>query len=217
MRLTSPELEPLGETAERIREVAIELFAEAGFAHTTVRQIAAVSDVSPGLVIHHFGSKDGLREACDNHVFNTLTELKRAKASSPSLMYDLYADPKFIHYADYLLKAMLDPSGRGQKFFDQYVRTVEQILEEGFEGFTYKQFDDRRAEATMIAMLGLAPLLLEPRMRRALGTKNVHDTMARIAPNLFELYMSGIVATSPGELTQIPPESNPGSQHDPPF
>jgi TetR/AcrR family transcriptional regulator, regulator of cefoperazone and chloramphenicol sensitivity len=31
-------------------------------------QIAAAAGVSPGLVIHHFGSKDGLREAVDAHV-----------------------------------------------------------------------------------------------------------------------------------------------------
>ena len=33
-----------------------------------MRQIAAAAGVSPGLVIHHFGSKDGLREAVDAHV-----------------------------------------------------------------------------------------------------------------------------------------------------
>jgi AcrR family transcriptional regulator len=33
-----------------------------------VRQIASAARVSPGLVIHHFGSKDGLAEAVDGHV-----------------------------------------------------------------------------------------------------------------------------------------------------
>ena len=33
-----------------------------------MRAIAEAAGVSPGLVIHHFGSKDGLRKACDDYV-----------------------------------------------------------------------------------------------------------------------------------------------------
>ena len=44
----------------RIRDAAIECFARQGFA-VSVRAIAAHAGVSPGLVIHHFGSKAGLR------------------------------------------------------------------------------------------------------------------------------------------------------------
>ncbi|MBG0815751.1 TetR/AcrR family transcriptional regulator [Planomonospora sp. ID82291] len=51
-----------------IRDRALELFAARGSASVTVRQIAAAAEVSPGLVIHHFGSKDGLRAAVDDHV-----------------------------------------------------------------------------------------------------------------------------------------------------
>ena len=51
-----------------IRDEALRLFAERGPDVVTVRQIAAAAGVSPGLVIHHFGSKDRLREAVDEHV-----------------------------------------------------------------------------------------------------------------------------------------------------
>ena len=49
----------------RIRDSAIVYFGRHGFQSATVRAIAADAGVSPALVIHHFGSKDGLREACD--------------------------------------------------------------------------------------------------------------------------------------------------------
>jgi len=52
----------------RVRHAAFELFADRGFAATTVREIAAAAEVSPGLVIHHFGSKAGVREAVDDHI-----------------------------------------------------------------------------------------------------------------------------------------------------
>ena len=42
------------------------LFARRGAAAVTIRDIAAEAGVSPSLVIHHYGSKQGLREAVDN-------------------------------------------------------------------------------------------------------------------------------------------------------
>ena len=41
------------------------LFAERGAAEVTIRDIAAGAGVSPSLVIHHYGSKEGLRAAVD--------------------------------------------------------------------------------------------------------------------------------------------------------
>lgn len=51
-----------------IRDEALRLFADRGPDGVTVRQIAAAAGVSPGLVLHHFGSKEGLRRAVDEHV-----------------------------------------------------------------------------------------------------------------------------------------------------
>ncbi len=58
-----------------IREVALELFAEHGFDAVSVRRIATAAGVSPGLVMHHFGSKAGLRAAVDEHVLTLLNTL----------------------------------------------------------------------------------------------------------------------------------------------
>jgi betaine-aldehyde dehydrogenase len=44
-------------------EVTIDSLAELGFVGTTLAQIAARAGVSPGLVAHYFGDKDGLLEA----------------------------------------------------------------------------------------------------------------------------------------------------------
>ena len=53
-----------------IRDEALRLFAARGPDAVTVRQIAAAAGVSPALIVHHFGSKDGLREAVDHHVLD---------------------------------------------------------------------------------------------------------------------------------------------------
>src|SRR6202034_2298819 len=56
----------------RIREAAIAHFADEGYERTTIRGIAATAGVSPGLLRHHFGSKEELRRACDEHIAETL-------------------------------------------------------------------------------------------------------------------------------------------------
>lgn len=53
---------------DRILNAALHLFGEQGFAPTSVRQVAVAAGVSPPLVLHHFGSKDGLRRAVDADV-----------------------------------------------------------------------------------------------------------------------------------------------------
>jgi AcrR family transcriptional regulator len=63
----------------RIRNSALALFAARGVAATTIRDIASAAGVSPGLVQHHFGTKDGLRRAVDEFVLAdalaTITDL----------------------------------------------------------------------------------------------------------------------------------------------
>src|SRR5690348_11059831 len=56
----------------RIRDAALGHFAEHGFDRATIRDIARTAGVSPGLVRHHFGSKDGLRQACDAYTLQVL-------------------------------------------------------------------------------------------------------------------------------------------------
>ena len=50
-----------------IWDEALRLFADRGPDGVSVRQILAADAVSPGLVVHHFGSKEGLRQAVDEH------------------------------------------------------------------------------------------------------------------------------------------------------
>jgi TetR/AcrR family transcriptional regulator, regulator of cefoperazone and chloramphenicol sensitivity len=52
----------------RIRNAALESFAARGVGATTIRDVASAAGVSPGLVQHHFGTKDGLRKAVDQFV-----------------------------------------------------------------------------------------------------------------------------------------------------
>lgn len=71
---------------ERILTAALALFGERGFAGTSVRQVGAAAGVSPPLVLHHFGSKQGLREAVDAEVMG------RVERALDASLRDLPAD-----------------------------------------------------------------------------------------------------------------------------
>lgn len=80
-------------TAMQIQKAAETLFAEQGFAETTMRQITASADVNLAAVNYHFGSKQGLIQAVaetylrpfSEYIDDAIKERSRAKPSSISL------------------------------------------------------------------------------------------------------------------------------------
>ncbi|MGE9783439.1 TetR/AcrR family transcriptional regulator [Janibacter sp. G368] len=58
----------------RIRNAALALYAEHGEDGTSMRRTADAAGVTVGLVVHHFGTKDGLREAIEDHVVDLFVE-----------------------------------------------------------------------------------------------------------------------------------------------
>lgn len=192
----SPNTSP--ETAEKILSAAVAEFARHGFTKTTVRGIAAAAQVSPGLVIHHFGSKDGLRSACDEHVFERIAESKAANAGYASMAVQMmFDDPEMSTAVDYLVKSLLDPSDHGQRYFDHYVDLVESYITDGFAGYTFRQSEDSRGQAATIAVMALAPSLLEHRLHSVLGTEDTTGMMTRLAPHLLDLYLHGALESVP--------------------
>lgn len=123
----SPAFEDLTARA-RIREAAIRLFAEHGVDETAVLDIAKEAGVSGGLIRHHFGSKDGLRVACDTYV---LSELVRFKLEA---LEQGKADPEFLVTFNarqvllrrYFGRAMIDGSPAAASRFDDIVDEFEQ-------------------------------------------------------------------------------------------
>jgi AcrR family transcriptional regulator len=124
-----------------IRDEALRLFAAAGPDAVTIRQIAAAAGVSPGLVVHHFGSKEGLRMAVDEKVasiFDVLFEQARGEAaalrpgSAASLaelmVRELPADSAVPAYLRRLLLAG-DEAGRAlvRRWFDSSHAMIEEL------------------------------------------------------------------------------------------
>jgi len=67
---------------QQIIEVACRIFAETGFAATSVADVAEAAGISKPLIYNYFGSKDGLYAACVRHAAEVLTaEIERTAQS----------------------------------------------------------------------------------------------------------------------------------------
>jgi TetR/AcrR family transcriptional regulator, regulator of cefoperazone and chloramphenicol sensitivity len=64
MRSVEPRSDPKS-AREPIIRAAFRVFGEAGIESTSLREVARAAEVSPALIVHHFGGKDGLVAAVD--------------------------------------------------------------------------------------------------------------------------------------------------------
>ena len=116
--------EPSDVTARaRIRDAAVRRFGADGFG-APVRAIAADAGVSPGLVIHHFGSKEALRAACDEHVLRVLREAKTeslVKAAPADMITQLATVDDYAPLVGYLMQALFAGGDLATAFLDRLV------------------------------------------------------------------------------------------------
>src|SRR5215472_6237242 len=109
----APDERPVVDLTARaqIRNAAIAVFAEEGF-DASFRTIAKRAGVSPGLITHHFGSKDGLRAECDAEVLRQYTAVKIDAVDRPTehLISYLIAPGFAASLVVYMLRA-IHPGG----------------------------------------------------------------------------------------------------------
>ncbi len=180
----------------RIRDAAVRRFGAEGFARTSVREIAADAGVSPALVIHHFGSKQGLRDACDAWVLALLNE-KRADAAparAGATIASWLAQPEqFGPLIDYIAAMLRDDSEHSRRLFALLVDETRAMLDEGVADGTMNDSDDPEARALLITLQGLAPVLLRSHLERALGGGLLDaGVLARLTIPSLELHTHGL-------------------------
>lgn len=146
----------------RIRDAAIEQFGEHGFG-TGVRAIAAAAGVSAGLVIHHFGSKDGLRKACDDHIAEQIRSAKSEsiQSSDPATWFAQMAEIEdYAPMMAYLVRSMQSGNDLAKSFWQKMIENTEHYLEAGVQAGTLKPSRDPKARATYLGMMGGGGFLL---------------------------------------------------------
>ena len=162
----------------RIRDAAVACFAERGVAGASVRAIADDAGVSPALVIHHFGSKDALRVACDEHVAAIIRQGKQ-EALTAGAGLDPVASLRAVTdgppYLRYLARTLVDGSPHVAELIDEMVEDAVGYLDAGVAAGTLKPTDDQRGRAVVLMMWSLGALVLHEHVTRLTGADLVDD------------------------------------------
>ncbi|OBG39034.1 TetR/AcrR family transcriptional regulator [Mycobacterium sp. E3198] len=152
--------------AARIRDAAIEQFGERGF-DVGLRAIAEAAGVSAALVIHHFGSKDGLRKACDDHIADEILTAKSEtiQSNDPATWFAALAEMEsFAPMMAYLLRSMQSGGELATMMWRRMIDNVEQYMDDGVRAGTIKPSHDPRARARFLALTGGGAFLLYVQM-----------------------------------------------------
>jgi AcrR family transcriptional regulator len=162
----------------RIRDAAIARFASDGVAATSLKSIAADAGTSTPLVIHHYGSKEGLRDACDEYVVAAIRAIKHASvAAGRSLdpfpvIRDLQQGPPLLKY---LSRTLADSSPQVAALIDELVDDAVAYMAEGIRSGLLKPTDHPREVAIVLTLWQLGALVLHEHAERLLGVDLTGD------------------------------------------
>jgi TetR/AcrR family transcriptional regulator, regulator of cefoperazone and chloramphenicol sensitivity len=171
----------------RIRDAAIALFAERGIGPATIRDIAGRAGVSSGLLRHHFGSKEGLRDACDEFAVARLAALREQmlRGGGPADQAVLGTmHPEAMRLQSYLVRSMMDGSPAAEVMFERMVQAGEDWL----CGTPIRTTDPRAYSAVLVAMQ-MGMFLMREQIGRALDADVLapagHIRLLRAAVEIF--------------------------------
>lgn len=157
------------EVAAAILEAATDLFAERGPAATSIRDIAARSNVNHGLVFRHFGTKEQLVGAVLDHLGANLSTLLGSDAPAAVLESSLDRQMRVM------ARTVLDgyPAGQLQKRFPNIATLLD--------GVRPLYDDDVKARLAVANALALqfGWRLFAPILRSATGIEELTDEEIR--------------------------------------
>ena len=187
-------------TRARIRDAAIECYARYGIAATTARKVADAADVSPGLVIHHFGSMEGLRSTCDEYVASVIRRYKQeAMSAGPNLdVLVALRNPDVGPLMGYLASVLADDSPAVADLVDDLVNDAEEYIQRGVDSGMLVSSTDPRGRAVVLTIWSLGALALHAHLERLLGVDltapdilSDHSFAAYAGP-IYETYGQGL-------------------------
>jgi AcrR family transcriptional regulator len=182
----------------RIRDAAIARFAAQGVKATSLKAIAEDAGVSPPLVAHHFGSKDGLRAACDAYVVATIREGKRrallegVRVDALTLLRQVEGSLPLMRY---LARTLADGTPQVAAIVDELVEDAVAYTAEGVAAGLIKPSDHPRERVVVLTIWSLGALVLHEHLARLLGADITADAagMATYMKHAGEVLAKGVL------------------------
>jgi TetR/AcrR family transcriptional regulator, regulator of cefoperazone and chloramphenicol sensitivity len=185
-------------TRARIRDAAIALFGRDGFDRTSIRAVAQAAGVSAALVIHHFGSKDALRAACDAYIVEDFVgrkgDLTGTRPRMAAKIQGWLADvEKFRPQIDYLAQMLAADNAAADALFDALLEGTTEMLREQTAAGVVRPGSDPQITALYVTAYGVMPLLLQRQLARAVGDDHITaEFLRRSTLPILELYTHGL-------------------------
>ncbi|GHF00214.1 hypothetical protein GCM10018785_74350 [Streptomyces longispororuber] len=196
-----------------IRDEALRLFAAHGHDGVTIRQIATAAGVSPGLVVHHFRSKDNLRQEVDQHVLAVFegllgeltTDGGTAGLPGPGPTAASSISETFLRHLPvgsplpaYLRMLLLSDTDAGRGLFRRLYVMSCQLLDGLADAGAASRGRDPGVRAALLLVNDLSVFLLRDQLTAVLGVDPLSAAgLARLGPELLSIYAGGLNAEPP--------------------
>jgi len=203
--------------AARIRDAAIEQFGQRGFG-VGLRAIAEAAGVSAGLVIHHFGSKGGLRKACDDYIAEEIRSGKSEamRTTDPATWFAQMAEiESYAPLMAYLVRSMQAGGELANTLWRKMIEDAESYLDDGVRTGLLKPSRDPRARAKYLSITGGGGFLLYLQMHET--PEDLRAVLRDYARDMLlpalELYTDGLMVDSTMYDAFLAAEEDQGENH----
>jgi AcrR family transcriptional regulator len=158
---------------ERILAAAISCFAANGVDGTSLKRVAEEAEVSPALIVHHFGTKDGLQEACDDEVIGIIRDQLRIAAAEVAQVDVLAAfrrrQETHASALPYLARALSDGAPSVVELVDELAEATLVAADQNVANGVYRPSEHQRERALVLLIWSLGALTLHQHVERLLG------------------------------------------------
>ena len=191
------------------------LFAERGAAAVTVREIAAAAGVSPGLVMHHYGSKDGLKDAVDRRTAAFFEEMlgelawigEQGGSASLAELFTARLEAQPV-MAGYVRRLLLDGGEAADALFGKLFGTTLAGMRSLVEAGVVRPARDEQTRTAFLLANDLSLVLLRRQITQVTGTDPLtREGLARWTAAAMDVYTGGIFAAPASPAVQGEPAS----------
>ena len=184
--------------AKNLIDKGVELFSEKGFEAVSVRDITSAAGVSPGLLIHHFKSKEGFIAAC---IEDTFGEVLKFKTESDPLdmttqLEKWQSQPDFYDVPlKFFKQVMRSDMAYAKQLFELILLGSKKVLEDGIKNGQVRELDDPEMTNLVLTVNSLGVMLLSEFIKDQIGGEFTDPRYARgfIKASL-DLYTNGVYA-----------------------
>lgn len=179
----------------RIRDAALHRFGEVGFKAATVRGIAERAGVSAALVVHHFGSKERLREAVEDHLMEQIVDdafAALAGGSSLDKSSMLKTAQDYAPAMAYIARALTEDAEVGRHLYDRMFRDTLTYFAAGEEAGVIRPCADPEGRAAAMLNADLGQTLLLHHTQRVLDMADPAEATLRVAGPVLDAYTDGL-------------------------